>query len=84
MQVSNNYHNSIKPSNSSILEQVSLNLDREEKKLLREALLKVPSEELPKVLNEISKVPVDENYFKEIMQKVQQAQNQQQGFVIYA
>ena len=86
MQISTNYSNSTtQTSNSSKLEEISKNLDFQERKTLREMLLKVPTKDIPKVLNEITQIPVDENYFNSVLKKVEEAQkNNPQGFVIYA
>ena len=73
--------------NNSILEDISKNLDFNEKKNLRELLLKVPAKDLSKVLREIKQIPVDEEYFNKILQKIENYQQNiqsPQGFVVYA
>lgn len=92
MQVNTHYQSTSNFSKSSALEEVNKNLTFNEKKSLRELLAQVPDKDLSKVLNKIKEVPVDENYFQNILQKIEEAkqnsgnlnQSNANGFMIYA
>ena len=84
MRISTNFNSTNSNSTTSTLEEISKNLDLNERKTLRELLLKIPAKEIPKVLKEITHIPVDENYFNSIVKKIEESQNSPQGFVIYA
>jgi len=64
---------------------ITQNMTLEEKQLIRKALLQLPSNEVPKVLQKIKKIPVDENYLKQIIQTIEkEIKIKKEGFEIYA
>jgi hypothetical protein len=88
MQVSNNIQTS-NNSTLSPLQNIMSNLKYDDKQVIKEALLKVPSQDLPKILNKLNKVPIDENYVNNLINEInknstQQTQIQTEGLNIYA
>jgi len=69
----------------SPLQNITDNLTLDEKQVLRKALMQIPSKDVPKVLEKIKQIPVDENYLKNIIQTIQnEKQLKKDGFEIYA
>ncbi|ACM92158.1 conserved hypothetical protein [Nautilia profundicola AmH] len=83
MQIS--HINSFNFNNNFSLQDINQNLKLDEKQALRKALMQVPSKDLPKVLEKIKKIPVDENYINNILKTLQQEKEyKKEGFEIYA
>jgi vacuolar-type H+-ATPase subunit E/Vma4 len=84
MQVTSQLH-SFKTLQNDSLQDINQNLNLRDRQILRKALMQIPSKDLPKVLKEIKKIPVDENYLKNILQTINQKEiNKKEGFEIYA
>ncbi len=67
------------------LQNILENLSPEDKRIFKEALLKVPNKELPKILQALNKIPPDENYIKNLLTTInEKTQNNPKGFMIYA
>jgi len=72
-------------SNTFNLTDINQNLQLNEKQILRKALMQIPSKDLPKVLQKIKQIPIDENYLKNIINLIEQEKNSyKEGFEIYA
>jgi len=72
-------------SNIFNLANINQNLQQNEKQILRKALMQIPSKELPKILQKIKQIPVDEHYLKNIINMIEQEKRfHKEGFEIYA
>jgi len=72
---------------NSDLQNIYQNLTKiDDKKALRKALSQLSSKDIPKFMEKIKKIPVDENYLKNIMQTLKTDVNSsnKKGFEIYA
>ncbi len=87
MQISSHYETSFQKNSftTSILQDINQNLTLNERRMLRETLMQIPSKDLPKVMQKIQHIPVDENYLKNILQTIEnEKQYKKEGFEIYA
>ncbi|GAB6074110.1 hypothetical protein [Nautilia lithotrophica] len=72
-------------SNTFNLTDINQNLQLNERQILRKALMQIPSKDLPKVLQKIKQIPVDEYYLKNIINLIEQEKTlHKEGFEIYA
>jgi len=64
------------------------NLNYDEKKTVKEALMKVPDKELPELIKKLNKIPLDEHYVKKIVNEIintsDNSENSRKGFELYA
>jgi len=72
-------------NNQFTLQDINQNLTLNEKQALRKALMQIPSKDLPKVLQKIKQIPINENYLKNVIQTIEnEKQYKKEGFEIYA
>jgi hypothetical protein len=75
-------------SSGNPLQNIMNNLNYQDKKIVKEALSQVPEKELPKVLKELNKIPVDKNYIKSLINAVNRHLSKtpqtDKGFMLYA
>ncbi len=84
MQIQSISYNSHTAPNNSTLSDILNNLSPQDKAVFKKALLSVPSKELPKVIRALSQIPPNENYIKELLNKIDEFIPQKKGFSIYA
>jgi membrane-bound ClpP family serine protease len=84
MQISS-YNSTNFQNNQFTLQDINQNLTLNEKQALRKALMQIPSKDLPKVLQKIKQIPINENYLKNVIQTIEnEKQYKKEGFEIYA
>ena len=73
-------------STANSFQNIMNNLNYEHKKTLKQALMQIPGKELPKILKELNKIPVDEHYIKNLINFINtnMQKNNNEGFLIYA
>jgi len=72
-------------NNQFTLQDINQNLTLNEKQALGKALMQIPSKDLPKVLQKIKQIPINENYLKNVIQTIEnEKQYKKEGFEIYA
>jgi len=69
---------------NSPFQEINNNLTLNEKQILRKELMQIPSKDLPKILQKIKQIPVDEQYLKNIINLIKQENSKKEGFEIYA
>ncbi len=69
---------------NSPFQQINDHLTINEKQILRKELMQIPSKDLPKILQKIKQIPVDEQYLKNIINLIKQENTKKEGFEIYA
>jgi len=69
---------------NSPFQEITNNLTLNEKQILRKELMQIPSKDLPKILQKIKQIPVDEQYLKNIINLIKQENSKKEGFEIYA
>ena len=84
MQIQSISYNSHITPNNSTLSDILNNLSSQNKMIFKKALLSVPNKELPKVIKALSQILPNENYIKELLNKIDEFIPQQKGFSIYA
>jgi vacuolar-type H+-ATPase subunit E/Vma4 len=86
MQISSYSSINANQQSNSPLNDINQNLNLDERQVLRKALMQIPSKDVNKVLEKIKKIPVDENYLKNILQTIKQqdTETKKEGFEIYA
>ena len=85
MQITSYFNNTQNTQINSPLQDITQNLSLDEKQVLRKLIMRIPSKDLPKILQKIKQIPVDENYLKNIIQTIEnEKQFKKEGFEIYA
>ncbi|NPA11840.1 MAG: hypothetical protein GXO62_06325 [Epsilonproteobacteria bacterium] len=87
MQVSQITTNQPIQQSSQNLQDVMQNLNYNDKQLLREALSSVDAKDLPKVIKELTKIPPDTEYLKNLLNTIdlhKSQSNQSEGLNLYA